>query len=596
MRQRRRSISVARGVALGLVAAACRSGGEDVSTPGGERPSGCADGLAPCGGDCVDLATNATHCGDCGQGCATGAFCEAGSCGCQGDLTRCGADCVDTESDAAHCGACDVACAPPAVCSRSDCSDAGCAEQTECDGSCVDLATDPRHCGACGQACSGGSRCEDGACVCLPGQTGCGVTGSCPEVAFTVSDTLSTVIPTVDTVHWSVNVPIEAAHIDFGRRADDWEYQATIGAPSQSDNRTMLLGMKPSTEYFYRIAVEQDGRTCTSEVRQIVTGEKRNGLPVLETTTPIPDGVSQGFTLACVFGFGFGGSGTWSFILDQDGEFVWWYRGSGGEDCVRATMSYDGESMWLANGNVPGPDQGTLTRVRMDGTDEIGYFVPHRHHDVAVLPDEYVAYFEYEDGDAEGCDVVKELNPATGVSTTVYDVGRANPSFSGHCHANAINWWPEQHQYTLSVMYWDSIIAFTRQGVLAWRFGGEISDYAGPSWSRQHQHHLLGDRILLFSNDGESGTAAAALEYELEDRSARRVWSYTNSENSTQSMGDVRRLSNGNTLITYSNQGVILEVNHAKDLVREIRTSGATGLGYVVRRRTLYGPPPPYAE
>jgi len=396
-----------------------------------------------------------------------------------------------------------------------------------------------------------------------------------------------------------VNVPITAARIDFGRTAGSWEYSAPVPSPSQSNNQTLLLGMKPKTTYSYQVVVEGTSGSCASGVQTVTTGEKRNGLPTFTLETPTASAVSPGFTVACVFGmsmFGGGGEGSWTFILDQDGEHVWWYQGSGGGDCVRATMSYDGQYMWMANGNVPGPTSGTLTRVKMDGTGEESFTVPNRHHDVAVLPDENVVYMEYKDGNANGCDVIKELNPSTKASTLVYDVNQANPGFSGQCHSNAINWWPEQNLYTLSVMYWNSIIAFSRQGSLSWAFGGDISDYSGASWSRQHQHHLLSaSSILLFNNDGVSGNGSSVLEYSMSGGAATRTWDFSSGA-STQSMGDVKRLPNGNTLITYSNQGVILEVNGSKQTVRKITAGGGTGLGYSQRRATLYGPPPPYQD
>ena len=52
-------------------------------------------------------------------------------------------------------------------------------------------------------------------------------------------------------------------------------------------------------------------------------------------------------------------------------------------------------------------------------------------------------------------------------------------------------------------------------------------------------------------------------------------------------------MPNGNTLVTYSNAGVLHEVNAAGDLVQATTT---TPVGYTTRRHTLYGPPPPYGE
>ena len=128
---------------------------------------------------------------------------------------------------------------------------------------------------------------------------------------------------------------------------------------------------------------------------------------------------------------------------------------------------------------------------------------------------------------------------------------------------------------------------FTRSGSLSWILGGSASTYAGASWSRQHQHQLLGDTILLFNNEGSDGSSV--LEYQMTDDSVELIYDFADGH-TTQSMGDVRRLPNGNTLVTYSNQGVIQELDPSWQLLQQITT---LGVGYITRRATLYGPPPP---
>jgi hypothetical protein len=51
----------------------------------------------------------------------------------------------------------------------------------------------------------------------------------------------------------------------------------------------------------------------------------------------------------------------------------------------------------------------------------------------------------------------------------------------------------------------------------------------------------------------------------------------------------VQRLPNGNTLITYSNGGTIVELDPQDNIVARF-TAGS--LGYSQFRETLYGPPP----
>jgi hypothetical protein len=79
--------------------------------------------------------------------------------------TACGGACVDLQSDASHCGACGVSCGP-GTCSAGACvCDPGATECTAGAGTrCADLRTDPANCGACRNACPAGDTCTGGAC------------------------------------------------------------------------------------------------------------------------------------------------------------------------------------------------------------------------------------------------------------------------------------------------------------------------------------------------------------------------------------------------------------------------------------------------
>jgi hypothetical protein len=60
-------------------------------------------------------------------------------------------------------------------------------------------------------------------------------------------------------------------------------------------------------------------------------------------------------------------------------------------------------------------------------------------------------------------------------------------------------------------------------------------------------------------------------------------------------LGDVQRLPNGNTLITYSQNGEMREISPTGQLVQTVQTFNETGtrraFGYADFRPTLYGPP-----
>jgi hypothetical protein len=90
-------------------------------------------------------------------------------------------------------------------------------------------------------------------------------------------------------------------------------------------------------------------------------------------------------------------------------------------------------------------------------------------------------------------------------------------------------------------------------------------------------------------NNGESGNNHI-MEFKLEATpsalSATLVKDYTGS-GTGNTLGDVQRLPGGNTLVTYSNEGQIVELDADWN---EVQTFAAR-FGYSSWRPTLYGPP-----
>jgi hypothetical protein len=144
----------------------------------------CETGRELCGTTCVVLASDAKHCGNCGQRCKVGEAC-------------CNGRCQGVQTDPANCGRCGNACVGAEVCLAGSCIDlcqdvtcpanedcvagacqcggvAGCAaDEGCCGGTCRDLGADDAHCGACGTTCGDDESCVNGACVCSGGYTDC---------------------------------------------------------------------------------------------------------------------------------------------------------------------------------------------------------------------------------------------------------------------------------------------------------------------------------------------------------------------------------------------------------------------------------------
>ena len=162
-------------------------------------------------------------------------------------------------------------------------------------------------------------------------------------------------------------------------------------------------------------------------------------------------------------------------------------------------------------------------------------------------------------------------------------------------HANSIQYYAPDDSYTFSDLDQNCYVKVSRQGQVAWVLGGSTSDFtgAGATWTREHGHHLIAPNRLLFFNNGAQGTDAIMREVTLDltAMTAATTWMYDGNE-SSNTLGDVQRLWNGNTLATYSNAATFHEVDASGTLVQSIVLGGNGGIGYAMKRRSLYGPPP----
>ena len=87
------------------------------------QPAQCSTGLTGCSGACVDVLTDVTNCGACGNACAAPTLaCTAGVCSCGAGLTACSGACVDLQTDNANCGACGNACLWGSTCVAGSCT------------------------------------------------------------------------------------------------------------------------------------------------------------------------------------------------------------------------------------------------------------------------------------------------------------------------------------------------------------------------------------------------------------------------------------------------------------------------------------------
>ncbi len=400
-------------------------------------------------------------------------------------------------------------------------------------------------------------------------------------------------IPTVGIVEWSVDLAnLTSASIAFGLPGEATQ-TAPVDTAEGPSFRTLLLGMKGSKTYSFQLQVSNGTTSCASEPYSITTGAVPSALPpITRTLGPSAAAQDRGFIITNTR------SGSiYAMILDADSDPVWWAPAPSG--CTRAQMSYDGKFMWMAAVNVQNQSAngGEVGRVSMDGltrTDKIAAF-SNCHHDLTVLPDGKIACLSWIQQSGNQPSDLIEGDAEGNVSTVMHLDSTAYVSSS--YHANAIHYHPNDDTYTISDRQPNLYIKVSRSGALLWQFGGDCTGAPAPkcvpgTWRVNHGHHLLddGSGTFLFFNNGSSG-GSTVFKYMLDEVgtfAATQVWAYSPGTTSN-TLGDVQALPNGNTLVVFSTAGVIHEIDASQQLVQSL--SGAAG-GYIAWRPTLYGPPP----
>ncbi len=401
-------------------------------------------------------------------------------------------------------------------------------------------------------------------------------------------------MPTVGVVEWSLRGarPTTAQVLYSLDHAGAATLNRTGVAPvnlDAEDHRTLLLGLKPTSDYSFQIEAVRDGHTCRSETFVLPTTGRFSVVPTLTRTVTQPEKRSPGFIVTS--------SGTSlpasAFIIDADGDIVWYAEGP--QNPTRARMDYEGQKMWMVQLNLTN-QVGEMRYVSMDGESELRNVpgLERAHHDFTVMPDGRVAALAWA---GPGVDPPSELliRSPDGAVVAAFEIGSAIYRTDTY-HANAVHYLPFDDSFTIADRNPSVFVKVSAQGFPQWQLGGACD--AAPAGAScfasefrvTHGHHLLADgTFLAFDNHGTEPARVWEFRVQADPGrwSATAVRAYAGTAASSN-LGDVQRLPNGNTLITYSATGHIVEVDPDW---HEVQTFSVR-VGYTSWRPTLYGPPP----
>ena len=332
------------------------------------------------------------------------------------------------------------------------------------------------------------------------------------------------------------------------------EAPVNLGKPNY---RTLLLGLKQSSDYTFHIEATRDGKTCVSPDHALPTTGRFANAPPVTVTVARTDAREPGFIVTSSGAF----TPSSAFIIDADGEIVWTVDAP--QNPTRAQMDYEGDNLWMVGLNLDNVG-GEMRSVSMDGEQEHRNVagLENAHHDFTVMPGGKVAALVWRDPGAidPASDLV--IRSPDGTVTTPFTIG-SNLYRSDRYHANALHYLPFDDSFTIADRNPNVFVKVSATGSLQWQLGG-LCDQAPAGnncvprdWQIVHGHHLLEDGTFVVFNNGYA-TMSHVIAFELTRPpsafAATLVKDYTGT-GSSPTFGDVQRLPGGNTLVTYSADG-----------------------------------------
>ncbi|MDP6933130.1 MAG: aryl-sulfate sulfotransferase [Myxococcota bacterium] len=404
---------------------------------------------------------------------------------------------------------------------------------------------------------------------------------------------VSEAIGTIVTVRWTTDTDT-VGRVEFGE-GEDLNLSTPLETEPTTDHEVVLLGLTAGVQASYRVVVVDGDEEVAGETLTVETGALPNTLPSFTTS-----GEDAGAYLAVPIL----GSIAAPVILSPQGEYLWYWQDDRDLDVYRVRLSVDGQSVLYNAASVSGDpsDESVIVRVALDGSEETTISVPLLAHDFVEHADGTIGAMvvEYRDVDGESVrgDQLVEIDPS-GEQQVIwsawdcFDPATTEGEETGWTFANALDYDPDEEAYYLGMRNFSSIVKIDRaSGECVWGLGGEAATLSTASGSstfiHQHQFDLAddGQTIVVFDNDGATGTVSRVLEYALDPEAgeAEETWSYQ-ADPTIYSfvLGDVHRFDDGDTLVTWSTSGQLDRVDPDGELVWQLNSD----LGYVFAFNTI---------
>jgi len=420
--------------------------------------------------------------------------------------------------------------------------------------------------------------------------------GSHEEVNLEATATLSAHVSTVYTVEWTTERP-STGQVEIWLDGE-FQWRTPTAAEATTDHQHIVIGLRASTEYTAIVVGSDDeGTALRSSEMELTTGTLPAWLPTFSAES-YGEGPGQGLMLMPVLS-GEPDSDQYAVVMiDEEGEVVWHMSEDTSLATTQVILGHDESYL------VYIVDDGLVWRS-LDGAVLREYKDENLHHTIVELPDGTIGSLRFDPVDIDGenwldntlVEIDAEGNERLIWSTYEHldELGidfESRQTYGELGHSNALAYDAPNDAWLLGISVVGVVVSIDRaSGKTNW----VLNTYTPPDvelvgadvepWSHQHMLQVRDGGFYLYVNQTRDSLCGRVLDVSLEPdtQTAEVQWRYDGQDDTchtTFSLGDVQRLDNGNTVVTWSTNGELEIVDADSELLHKVNIDFGFALGY----------------